>query len=159
MYGTSYPRAYMGKESFNKSKLLQNVSERRKNEMCRTKIVCLALFSVLLVTVCCQVGYSDDTVLSLDDLPGLGESLVIESDSILTVNEGETAVIGGVLTLQGTDDKTPELKIINNGLMNEQSSTGGSLDYLLYILVIVAAVIVSLYVISMNRKKSSNASS
>ena len=127
--------------------------------MHRTKIVCLALFSVLLVTVCCQVGYSDDTVLSLDDLPGLGESLVIESDSILTVNEGETAVIGGVLTLQGTADKTPELKIINNGLMNEQSSTGGSLDYLLYILVIVAAVIVSLYVISMNRKKSSNASS
>ena len=130
-----------------------------KIEMHRTKIVCLALFSVLLVTVCCQVGYSDDTVLSLDDLPGLGESLVIESDSILTVNEGETAVIGGVLTLQGTADKTPELKIINNGLMNEQSSTGGSLDYLLYILVIVAVVIVSLYVISMNRKKSSNASS
>jgi len=83
--------------------------------MYRTKIVCLALFSVLLLTVCCQIGYSDDTVLTLDDLPGLGESLVIESDSILTVNEGETAVIGGVLTLQGTDDATPELKIINNG--------------------------------------------
>ena len=130
-----------------------------KIEMHRTKIACLALLSVLLVTVCCQIGYSSDTVLTLDDLPGLGESLVIESDSILTVNEGETAVIGGVLTLQGTADKTPELKIINNGLMNEQSSTGGSLDYLLYILVIVAAVIVSLYVISMNRKKSSNASS
>jgi len=86
-----------------------------KLEMHRTKIVCLALLSVLLVTLCCQVGYSDDTVLSLDDLPGLGESLVIESDSILTVNEGETAVIGGVLTLQGTADKTPELQIINNG--------------------------------------------
>jgi len=127
--------------------------------MHRTKIACLALLSVLLVTVCCQIGYSSDTVLTLDDLPGLGESLVIESDSILTVNEGETAVIGGVLTLQGTDDKTPELKIINNGLMNEQSSTGGSLDYLLYILVIVAAVTVSLIVILRNRKKSSKTSS
>ena len=86
-----------------------------KIEMHRTKIACLALLSVLLVTVCCQIGYSSDTVLTLDDLPGLGESLVIESDSILTVNEGETAVIGGILTLQGTADKTPELKIINNG--------------------------------------------
>jgi hypothetical protein len=83
--------------------------------MYRTKIVCLTLLAVLSVTVCCQVGYSDDTVLTLDDLPGLGESLVIESDSILTVNEGETAVIEGVLTLQGTDDAAPELKIINNG--------------------------------------------
>ena len=115
MYGTSYPRAYMGKESFNKGKLLQKVSKRRKNEMRRTKIACLALLSLLLVTVCCQVGYSTDTVLTLDDLPGSGESLTIESDSILTVNEGETAVIDGILTLQGTADTTPELKIINNG--------------------------------------------
>ena len=86
-----------------------------KIEIHRTKIVCLALLSVLLVTVCCQIGYSSDTVLTLDDLLGLGESLVIESDSILSVNEGETAVIGGVLTLQGTAGKTPELKIVNNG--------------------------------------------
>lgn len=83
--------------------------------MRRTKIVCLALFSVLLVTVCYQVGYSEDTVLTIDDLPGAGESLVIDSDSTLTVNEGETAVIAGVLTLSGTADVTPELKIINNG--------------------------------------------
>jgi galactitol-specific phosphotransferase system IIC component len=51
------------------------------------------------------------------------------------------------------------ITVTNNGSMNEQSSTDGSLDYLLYILIIVAAVIVSLVIILKNRKKSSNASS
>lgn len=123
MYGISYPRAYMGKESLNKSKLLQKVSERRKNEMCRTKIVCLALLSVLLVTVCCQVGFSADTVLTLDDLPASGESLVITSDSILTVDEEETAVIEGALQINGTEDAITELKIVNNGELTIESTT------------------------------------
>ena len=70
--------------------------------MRRTKIVCLALLSVWLVAVCCQIGYSDDTVLTLDDLSGLGESLIIKSNSIFTVNEGETAVIDGALHINGT---------------------------------------------------------
>ena len=69
----------------------------KKFEMCRTKIVCSALLYVWLVAVCCQIGYSDDTVLTLDELPGLGESLIIKSNGILTVNEGETAVIDGAL--------------------------------------------------------------
>jgi len=69
----------------------------------------------IVCAVCCQLGYSSDTVLTLDDLPSLYEFLIIESDSTLTVNEGETAIIEGVLTLQGTVDTTPELKIINNG--------------------------------------------
>jgi hypothetical protein len=78
-------------------------------------IMCFVLVAVLSMAFCCQVGYSEDTVLTIDDLPGLYESLVIESDSTLTVNTGETAVIEGVLTLRGTADVTPELKIINNG--------------------------------------------
>ena len=84
--------------------------------MIRNKVFCVVFLSILLsVSVFCQVGYSAETVLTLDDLPSLYESLVIESDSVLTVNEGETAVIGGVLTFQGTSDTTPELEIINNG--------------------------------------------
>jgi hypothetical protein len=78
---------------------------------------------LLLVTVCCQVGYSADTVLTLDDLPGVGESLVITSDSILTVEEGETAVIGGALQINGTEDAITELKIVNNGELTIKSTT------------------------------------
>jgi len=91
--------------------------------MYRTKIVCLTLLSVLLVTVCCQVGYSADTVLTLDDLPASGESLVITSDSILTVDEGETAVIEGALQINGTEDAITELKIVNNGELTIESTT------------------------------------
>ena len=130
-----------------------------KIEMHRPKIACLALLSVLLVTVCCQIGYSSDTVLTLDDLPGLGESLVIESDSILTVNEGETAVIGGPEGQEFWESSGGTITVTNNGSMNAQSITNGGSDYLLYILVIVAAVTVSLIVILRNRKKSSKTSS
>jgi hypothetical protein len=57
--------------------------------------------------VFCQIGYSDDAVLTLHDLPGVGESLVISSDSVLTVNMDETAVIdGAVLQISGTDGAT-----------------------------------------------------
>ncbi|MBN1245334.1 hypothetical protein JXA31_07045 [Candidatus Bathyarchaeota archaeon] len=83
--------------------------------MFRSKFVCLTLVSLLLaVFVSCQVGYSAET-LTLDDLPGKFESLIIESDSTLTIDAGEAGVIEGVLTLQGTADTAPELKIVNNG--------------------------------------------
>jgi hypothetical protein len=91
--------------------------------MRRTKIACLALLSVLLVTVCCQVGYSADTVLTLDDLPGVGESLVITSDSILTVDEGETAAIEGALQINGTEDAMTELNVVNNGELTIKGTT------------------------------------
>jgi hypothetical protein len=91
--------------------------------MCKTKIMCLALLSVLLVSVCCQVGYSADTVLTLDDLPDTGESLVIESDSILTVNQGETATIEGEVYVNGTDVAVTDLKIVNNGELTIKSTT------------------------------------
>jgi hypothetical protein len=91
--------------------------------MRRTKIVCLTLLSLLLVTACCQVGYSADTVLTLDELPGVGESLVITSDSILTVDEGETAAIEGALQINGTEDAITELKIVNNGELTIKGTT------------------------------------
>jgi len=95
----------------------------KKIEMCRTNIVCLTLLSVLLVAVCCQVGYSADTVLNLDDLPVSGESMVITSDSILTVDAGETAVIEGALQIDGTEDDITELKIVNNGELTITDTT------------------------------------
>jgi hypothetical protein len=91
--------------------------------MCRTKIVCLTLLAVLSVAFCCHVGYSEDKVLTIGDLPGSGESLVIESDSILTVNGGETAVIEGALSVNGTAETVTDLKIVNNGKLTIKSTT------------------------------------
>lgn len=65
--------------------------------------------------VSCQVGYSTET-LTLEDLPGPGETLVIDSHSILAVNVGETAVIDGAfLYVNGTDATVTQLEIVNNG--------------------------------------------
>jgi hypothetical protein len=83
--------------------------------MRRSKFVCLTVVSLLLVVfVSCQVGYSAET-LTLDDLPASGETLVIESDSTLTIASGENAVSAGVLTVQGAGDTVPVLEIVNNG--------------------------------------------
>ena len=83
--------------------------------MPQKNFVCLTLASLLLlVFVSCQVGFSVET-LSLDDLPGSGEVLTIESDSTLAINEGETASSEGTLTIQGTTESTPTLEITNNG--------------------------------------------
>jgi len=80
-----------------------------------SKFVCLTLVLFLLtVFVSCQVGFSAET-LTLDDLPGSSETLVIDSDSVLTVDEGETALSLGVLSIQGTEGSEPELEIVNNG--------------------------------------------
>jgi hypothetical protein len=59
----------------------------------------------------------------LDDLPGVGESLVITSDSILTVDEGETAAIEGALQINGTEDAITELNIANNGELTIKGTT------------------------------------
>jgi len=84
--------------------------------MYRSKSVCLTLVSLLLVVfISCQVGYSAEP-LTLDDLPGSGETWVIETDSILTVDVGETAVIDGVvLYVNGTEEAITQFEIVNNG--------------------------------------------
>ncbi|MCW4016899.1 MAG: hypothetical protein NWF06_11055 [Candidatus Bathyarchaeota archaeon] len=83
--------------------------------MPKTKFMCFVLLTVLSLAACCPVGYSQ-AVLTLDDLPSSGESLVVSSDSVLTVNEGETAVIdGAVIQINGTEHALTEFKIINNG--------------------------------------------
>lgn len=81
-----------------------------------SKFICLTLISLLfVVSVCCEVGYSTET-LTLEDLPGSGETWVIENDSMLTVNEGETAVIDGVfLYVNGTEGALRQFEIVNNG--------------------------------------------
>ena len=91
--------------------------------MYRPKIVCLALFSLLLLAACCQVGYSQYDILTINDLPGVGESLVIDADSILTVNQGETATIEGSLFINGTDGATIKVKIVNYGELTIKSPT------------------------------------
>jgi hypothetical protein len=76
---------------------------------------CLTLLSLLLCMILlCQVNYWAEGMI-LDDLPSLGESLVIESDTTLTINVGETGLSAGVLTLQGTEGTVPEFKIVNEG--------------------------------------------
>ncbi|GEM_PF-2691187 len=101
----------------------KNFQAGKKIEMCRNKIVCLTLLSMLLLAVCCQTCYSADTVLTLDDLPDVGGSLVITSDSVLTVDEGESAVVDeAVLQINGTDDAVTEFEIVNNGLLTIMST-------------------------------------
>lgn len=79
-------------------------------------ISCLLLLSIFLsVFVFCQVGYSSDTLTS-DDLPGVGESLVISSDSALTIGVDESVVVDeAVLQINGTENTVTDFLIINNG--------------------------------------------
>jgi hypothetical protein len=91
--------------------------------MCKTKIMFLALFSISLVTVCCNVGYSEATVLSINDLPSSGESLLIDSDSVLAVNHGEAVTIEGDISVNGTTEAVTHLNIENNGDLIIKSNT------------------------------------
>ena len=103
---------------------INRVLKGETSKMYKKRIICLALLSVLLcVTVFCQVAYSEDTVLTVDDLPTAGESLVIESDSVLTVNEDETAAIEGALSINGADDAIINVEIINYGELTIKSSS------------------------------------
>ncbi len=89
--------------------------------MYRRKILWVALFSVLLMSVCCQVGYSEYNMLTIDDLPDVGESLVIDANSILTVNQGETATIEGNLYVNGTSGALIDVQIMNYGELTIKS--------------------------------------
>jgi hypothetical protein len=102
-------------------------SEGETSKMYKKRIICLTLLSALLfLSLFCHVGYSADAVLTLHDLPGVGESLVISSDSVLTVNVDESAVIdGAALQINGTDDALTEVKIINNGELTIKSTAIG----------------------------------
>ena len=73
------------------------------------------------MSVCCQVGYSEYDMLPIDDLPGVGESLVIEANSILTVNQGETATIEGNLYVNGTGGTIIDVQIMNYGELTIKS--------------------------------------
>ena len=81
----------------------------------------MVLFSVLLVSVCCQLGYSEYNMLAIDDLPDAGESLIIDANSILTVNLGETATIEGNLYVNGTDGANIDVQIMNYGELTIRS--------------------------------------
>jgi hypothetical protein len=79
----------------------------------------------LSVFVFCQVGYSSDTLTS-DDLPGVGESLVISSDSILTIGADETVVVDdAVLQINGTENTVTDFLIVNNGEFTIKSTSIG----------------------------------
>jgi hypothetical protein len=60
-------------------------------------------------------------MLPIDDLPGVGESLVIEANSILTVNQGETATIEGNLYVNGTGGTIIDVQIMNYGELTIKS--------------------------------------
>ncbi|MGD6852876.1 MAG: hypothetical protein ACQCN6_12530 [Candidatus Bathyarchaeia archaeon] len=76
----------------------------------------LCIVLVLLVMSLSFGGISDFSEATvLDDLPGLGESLVVDSDTTFTVEAGETVVSEGKITLQGLGSAVPEFTVINNG--------------------------------------------
>lgn len=86
----------------------------------------MLLLSIFLsVFVFCQVGYSSDTLTS-DDLPGVGESLVISSDSALTIGVDESVVVDeAVLQINGTENTVTDFLIINNGEFTIKSTSIG----------------------------------
>jgi hypothetical protein len=60
--------------------------------------------------------------LSPGDLPGPGEELVITSDDVLIIPEGETAELGGKLIVRGTGGARPILQIENRGVFTINGS-------------------------------------
>ena len=79
----------------------------------------------LSVFVFCQVGYSSDTLTS-DDLPAVGESLVISSDSVLTIGVDESVVVDdAILQINGTETSVTDFLIINNGEFTIKSTSIG----------------------------------
>ncbi|PVX25860.1 MAG: hypothetical protein CW716_07175, partial [Candidatus Bathyarchaeum sp.] len=69
----------------------------------------------------------------------------VSRETLISVgSEGQEFVesSGGIIT------------VTNNGALTQQSSRGSGLEFFLYVLIIVAAVAVALYVILKNRKKS-----
>jgi hypothetical protein len=89
------------------------------------------------------VFVSEDSNLSFD------ESFIenVSRDTLVSVgSDGQEFVesSGGIIT------------VTNNGVLTQQGSRGSSLEFFLYVLIIVAAVAVALYVILKNRKKSCN---
>jgi hypothetical protein len=74
-------------------------------------------------------------------------------------------VSSNVLTAIGPDGQEfvessgGTIVVTNNGSLTPQGSSHDILEYLLYSLVIVVAVVVSIYIIMKNRKKSSNKNS
>ncbi len=55
------------------------------------------------------------SALNISDLPGPGETLIIENNDGLVINEGETAILGGTLSVKGSGDVRPTLSIENSG--------------------------------------------
>jgi len=65
------------------------------------------------------------SALNISDLPGPGETLVIENDDGLVIKEGETAILGGTLSVKGSVDVKPAFSIENSGklLMDDATIT------------------------------------
>ena len=72
--------------------------------MQKSNFMGLVFIFVLSFSVFIQAVYCADTLLTSDDLPGLGESLVITSDARVIINQGETALVQGVLSVNGTEN-------------------------------------------------------
>lgn len=95
--------------------LIQSLLNKERKNMQKSNFMCLIFVVVLSFSVFCQVTYCADTILTSDDLPSLGESLVITSDTRVIVKEGETALVQGVLSVNGTKNSNVKFEIENFG--------------------------------------------
>jgi hypothetical protein len=84
--------------------------------MFKKAIVCLTLLCLLLFTsLYCQVEQTSATV--MNELPDEGNRLVVDSDSTLTIDEGETVECAGELFVQPNGVSAPKVEIINFGFL------------------------------------------
>ncbi len=84
-------------------------------KLLKKAIVCLTLLCLLLFTsLHYQVEQTSATV--LDEFPISGETLIVDSDSILTISEGETVECAGELIIQPNEGSL-EVEIINYGTL------------------------------------------
>ncbi len=63
------------------------------------------------------------SALNISDLPGPGETLVIEIDDELVIGQGQTAVLGGTISVKGSGNARPTLSIENSGEFVMDDST------------------------------------
>lgn len=75
---------------------------------------CLVFLLAALIVCSSQPVCAVDAQ-ELDYLPASGEELIVTADSVLTVGEGETAVLSGNLTVWGAGDSVPIVQIVVNG--------------------------------------------
>ena len=78
---------------------------------CGKLLAGLILISFVSLSFCASVSSSQPA------LPGKEEQLILNADTTITIASGQTAMLSGSLKVQGMDGSSPNVTIINMGLL------------------------------------------